>query len=99
MAMIFDAGTPVLVETEFSKNEPFSNAVYFDPTLPKLTVIDPDGIVMVDGVSLIKQDTGKWYYVIQTVAGWAQGGYEVKVTCSDGTHTDITIARRSFLLK
>jgi len=98
MPATYDRGTPVLIEGEFKRNEPFSGVVYFDPTLPKVTVTAPDGSVMIDGVDMTKQDTGKLYAVFQTSEAWEKGAYNVKITCSDGTYTDITIARSIFKL-
>ncbi|NOZ68025.1 MAG: hypothetical protein GXP46_01950 [Deferribacteres bacterium] len=94
----YDRGTPVLIEAEFKRNEPFGGPAYFDPTSPKVTVTAPDGTVMVDGAAMTKQETGKWYHIFQTDISWEKGPYNVKITCSDGTYNDVTVARGIFRL-
>lgn len=95
---VYDRGSPVMIETEFQKYQAFSGLIYFDPTTPKITVSDPDGTIKVNAIDMTKEDTGKWHHEFQTEEAWATGAYNVKITCSDGTFNDVTIARGIFKL-
>lgn len=94
-----DRGSAVLLEVEFKRTTPFGTEDYFDPTTPKITVTDPAGTVKTNAADLLRQATGKWYYICQTETTWAVGIYGVKITSSDGTASDVTVDDFGFKLR
>lgn len=95
----FSCGT-VLVEVEFKRRAPFSSTLtLFDPASPLLTIIDPIGAVVVDGVALVKQAVGQYYYIVQTQTTWVPGAYTAKATGVDGAYTAFEITPAAFILE
>lgn len=98
--MIIDRGSPVLVEAEFKKHDPFnSTLVYFDPTTATITITSPDGTKVADTQNLTKSATGKWYYIHQTTINSLKGAYNVSVTATLNANSDVTINPSAFALK
>ena len=95
----YDRGSAVLVEVEFKKQTPFSSATYFDPATAKVTITDPNGINKVTDADLSKSDTGKWYYICQTVTDWVKGIYGLTATATDGINSDVTKESMGFRLR
>lgn len=94
-----DRGSTVMIEVEFKRTAPFGTEDYFDPTAPKITIKDSTGTAKVTEGVLLRQATGKWYYLCQTATNWTVGQYSAVVTATDGTYTDTTTEPRSFYLK
>ena len=99
MVTEYDKGSAVTIEVEFKKYTAFGEYAYFDPSSHKITVTDTNGNVKIDAVDLVKEETGKYYYIVQTETDWITGKYETKISSSDPTNTDITKDGRSFYLK
>jgi hypothetical protein len=95
----YDKGSAIVIEVEFKQHTPFGVEAYFDPTSPTVTVTDTEGTDKIDGEALIRSDTGKWYYVCQSLVAWITGIYSVKVVASDGTYGDVTVEPEGFILE
>lgn len=99
MSESYDLGSPVLTEVTFKKQTPHGTLALYDPNnYPTITVKDTDGTVKVSAQNLTKSSTGKWYYITQTAVNWMAGEYEVSITSTDGTNTDVTAESKSFIL-
>lgn len=94
----FDKGSAVVLEVEFKQYTPFGATAYFDPTSPKVSVIDNTGVFKVTDGVLTKSTVGKYYYVCQTGTSWEKGFYQVKVTATSGAYTDVTMDAMGFKL-
>ena len=94
----FDRGSSVVLEVEFKQYTPFGTTVYFDPTIPKISVTDEAGTLKVTEATLLKSTVGKYYYVCQTGTDWIEGLYKSKVTATSGAYTDVTIDSVGFKL-
>jgi len=106
-----DAGSPLLIEVQFSKAEPFKGYTTFDPSVHTYITKGPDGLEVVQPTasgSLLKVptdpvDAGRFYCVIKTGEGWENGNYTVKITSSHGedpdTTSDIDVKESVFTLK
>ena len=97
--MKYDAGSPILIEVEFKKVTPFDNYEYYDPDTSSITITDPDDVVKVDEAALTQTDTGKYYYVCQTLEGWAVGIYRVRIDSTSGSYSDVENDYRNFQLR
>ena len=99
MSEPFDRGSPVTIEVTFERRLPFSEAyTLFDPTVPKITVTDPQGVAKVNAADLVKSVVGKYYYVCQTAETWAAGVYSSKATGTDGAYTEVEVTPEVFEL-
>ena len=106
-----DAGSPLLVEVQFSKAEPFKGYKTFDPTTYDYETYGPDGELVAEDTasgSLTKvtsdvADAGRYYCVIKTSEEWPNGDYKVKIISSHGTSpnviSDIDIKESIFTLR
>lgn len=94
-----DKGSAIVLEVEFKQHTPFGTDAYFDPTVPKVSVIDKMGVLKVTDADLIKSTVGQYYYVCQTATNWDTGKYQVKVTATSGAYSDVTINTAGFELK
>ena len=94
----YDRGSTVLIQVEMKRQAPFGALDYIDPTSIKATITDPENTARVTDATMTKSDVGKYYYICQTQASWPAGSYQVSITGSDGTYTDITIKRMAFRL-
>ena len=106
-----DAGSPLLIEVQFSRAEPFKGYKTFDPTVYTYSTNGPDGEPLTADTSfgnLIKVandpvDAGRYYCIIKTEDIWENGNYPVKIVSSYGTDpntvSDIDIKESVFTLK
>lgn len=106
-----DAGSPLLIEVQFSKAAPFKGYTTFDPTTYTYTTIGPDGVTLTaptssGALSKVSGDpvnAGRYYCVIKTQEGWDNGDYTVRVVSAYGeipdTVSDIDIKESVFTLK
>lgn len=96
--LTIDAGSPILIEVQFSKAEPFKSYVTFDPTVCTYATYDPSGDAVVDTtasgnltkVATDAVDAGRYYCIVQTTADWTNGDYKVRITSSHGSEPSIT---------
>ena len=97
----YHAGSAVDLKVEFKEpisDDPFNDDEYTDPTAPTVTVTGPEGTEEVSAGSLVRSDTGMWYYRCQTLTTWALGIYQVKVDATSGAYSDVTINESCFEL-
>lgn len=95
--LTIDAGSPVLIEVQFSKAEPFKSYVSFDPGTCTYATYDSTGTAIVDAsasgsLSKVANDAvgaGRYYCIIKTTTSWANGEYTVKITSSYGSEPNI----------
>ena len=85
MAYTFDLKTDVKVYQKYQNSE---TDAYEDPdAVPKVTItLVKDGTVMIDGIDMIKESTGIYYYWWET-AIVARGIYKVFVEAEVSAHT------------
>jgi hypothetical protein len=97
----YHRGSAVDLKVEFKEpiaDDPFNEDEYTDPTAPAVTVIDPESTKMLSAISLVRSDTGMWYYRCQTLITWVAGIYQVKVNATSGAYSDVTINESCFEL-
>ena len=103
MALTIDAGSPLLIEVEFTKAEPFKGYTLFDPVtadyvvLAPNVIIEPDDYVIVSD-NLLMHDLGRWYCIVQTLTSWAAGDYVVRITSMYDTSSDVEVKETAFTL-
>jgi len=95
----FDRGSAVIIEVEIKKRVPYGELAYSDPDSFEITITDSAGTIKVDGATLIKSVTGKYYYICQTAVNWARGVYIAATTVTEGTNNDVTVNEDLFRLK
>lgn len=96
----FDAGSSILIETEFKEATPFVDAYsYFDPApVPTVTVKDSAGVEKVVAENMTKSEIGKYFYVVQTLEAWTAGYYTVVTKGGNGSYDDVTSTAQAFIL-
>ncbi len=94
----YTQGAQILLEVEFTRNDPFANPYLFDPASPAVTVRDSSAVKMVNNQALTRNATGKWSCYIQTDGTWIFGIYSVFVTSADGIYSDTEIPACAFML-
>lgn len=97
MALTIDAGSPLLVEIEFTRAEPFKGYTLFDPSVATYVIIAPDNTEKVSG-SLTTHDVGRWYCMIQTETNWDAGDYVVRISSTYNSASDIEVKETAFTL-
>jgi hypothetical protein len=81
-------GNPVLIEVTIDKYPPFGTLAADDPEVSvKITITNPAGSVMVNAQSMLKNDTGEYYYIYQTTSSSILGEYHCTII-ADGTSYD-----------
>ena len=95
----FKIGSPITVEVQFYRREPYGTPTLFDPTTATISVYKSGQSKDVTDEDLIKSETGKYYYVIQTTTSWATGNYSIWVQASDGTYDDDEVLLNAFTLE
>lgn len=94
----YDRGSTVSIEIEFKKRTPNVSDDRFDPTVPKITIYDPDGKAVVTDADLVNDATGLFHYLLQTLPSWKIGYYSYKVTATAGSYNDISEFNNKFEL-
>ncbi len=98
MAITVDAGSPLLIEVEFTKAAPFSGYTFTDPTSTAYTVIFSSTNTVKDTGVLLSHDTGRWYCILQTDTDWDAGEYIVRVSSTYDTSSDVEVKEIAFIL-
>ena len=98
MAITINAGSPLLIEVEFTKADPFKGYQLFDPNSTVYKVIAPDNVTIKDTGSLLLHDIGRWYCVVQTETTWDLGDYTVCITSIYDTTSDVEVKKTAFTL-
>ena len=57
----YERGNTIKASVEFKYN-----GSYTDPLYPKINVYKPDGTKLIDAGDPVKEETGKYYYYIET---------------------------------
>lgn len=100
MTKEFDLGSAIIFEVQFKKLEPYGDTyTLFNPTSPQISVWDSAGVIKVNAQSLLLKDTGRYYYIMQSTEEWTPGTYDVKVSGTDGTYSDVFADWASIYLK
>lgn len=99
---IIDRGSPIQAEVTFRRKVAHVDTpVFFNPTSPVISLIDPSSTVVVSTQVLSgtnASSTGLYDATMQSTTTWEKGLYETKVTALDDVLQDVTIERRVFEL-
>lgn len=95
-----DRGASLTIELTLSKYQPFGNFFEKDAdSAPSITVLNPNGLTVVDAQTMTKSATGKYYYNVQTLETWTPGIYEVSITATLDGHDNTEIEKQAFRLE
>ncbi len=83
-----DAGDTIIIEQEVYLKKPFEDdESLIDADSIDITIISPDGTKLVDGESMSKNATGKYYYIWNTSDDITEGDHQVIITANRNSET------------
>ncbi len=93
-----DAGSQILIEVVLTKKQPFSSVIAYDPTAITYYVFNSAGETAATG-ELTKFASGKYYIVVDTLLGWLNGRYSIRISIPDNNDNTIKTLRDAFRIR
>ncbi len=99
MANTYNKGKTVTIEVEIMRYTPFGSSALNSPANGvKLTVVDPNGDVVLNEATMTLSSTGKYYYILQTGVDWVEGWYEIAPFADGSDYDDYELKDKGFYL-
>lgn len=95
---LYDRGTAILIEVEHWTKVPHNPRLLSDPDVLTITVADPVDVIKVNGITMVREATGKWSYIIQTETTWTIGNYKVTINSTVGSVAGVKVREELFKL-
>lgn len=76
-------GSSIVIEASIKEYTPFGSAILSNPSDGVTIIVKKDGTTILDNVSMINSNTGKYYYIWNTSTTYTSGEYIISVTVDD----------------